>query len=61
MTMTSRHHGNASAEIQKAIEELAKDEKIGFVFDKAGGLGLIYAEDKNDITFKVLDRIKRGK
>ena len=47
--------------VTKAIEELSKEEKIGFVFDKAGGLGMIYAEDKNDITFKILDRMKRGK
>lgn len=47
--------------VVKAIEALSKDDKIGFVFDKAGGIGLIFADDKNDITFKVLDRLKRGK
>ncbi len=46
--------------VMKAIEELAKEEKLGYVFDKSGGYGMFYADDKNDLTFKVLDRIKRG-
>lgn len=46
--------------ISKAIEALAKEEKVTFVFDKASGIGILYAEDKYDLTFKVLDRLKRG-
>lgn len=46
--------------VMKAIEELAKEEKLGYVFDKAGAYGMFYADDKNDLTFKVLDRLKRG-
>ena len=45
--------------IQKGIAEVAKIEGFAFVFDKANP-SLLYAEDKFDITFTVLDRIKRG-
>jgi Skp family chaperone for outer membrane proteins len=45
--------------VQAGIEAVAKDEKMSFVFDKANPV-LMYAEDKFDITFRVIDRIKRG-
>jgi outer membrane protein len=45
--------------VQAGIEAVAKDEKMSFVFDKANPV-LMYAEDKYDITFRVIDRIKRG-
>ena len=44
-----------------AIEEIAKEEKINFMFDKLQDAALLlYAEAKFDYTFKVLDRLKRG-
>jgi outer membrane protein len=43
----------------KAIEEVAKEEKLGLVLDKASP-SVLYSIDKYDITFRVLDRIKRG-
>jgi len=44
-----------------AIEEVAKEEKLNFVFDKIEDAALLlYAESKFDYTFKVLDRLKRG-
>lgn len=43
--------------ITKAIENVAKDLKINFVFDKADGT-LIYGDKEYDITFKVLDKLK---
>ncbi|HOJ04688.1 MAG TPA: OmpH family outer membrane protein [Bacteroidota bacterium] len=44
-----------------AIEEVAKEEKLNFVFDKVEDAALLlYAEAKFDYTFKVLDRLKRG-
>lgn len=44
-----------------AIEEVAKEEKINFMFDKLEDAALLlYAEAKFDYTFKVLDRLKRG-
>lgn len=44
-----------------AIEEVAKSENIKFVFDKTGEIILLYADSEFDITYKVLDRLKRGK
>ncbi len=45
--------------VSKAITEVAKEEKLTMVLDKAAGL-VLYSEDASDITFKVLDRMKRG-
>jgi len=47
--------------IFNAINDIAKDESMQFVFDKAGDVILLYADQQFDITFKVLDRLKRGK
>ena len=46
--------------ILKAIEEVAKEEGFTFVFDKANDVLLLYADVKYDLTYKVLDRLKRG-
>ncbi len=45
----------------KTIEIVAKEEGMQFVFDKAGEILLLYADASYDITYKVLDRLKRGK
>jgi outer membrane protein len=45
------------SKIRKAIESVAKEEKILLVVDK---MAAIYADQSIDITFKVIDRIKRG-
>ncbi len=45
--------------ITKAIKEVAKEEKLKLVLDKSSAV-VLYSEDKMDITFKVLDKIKRG-
>ncbi len=45
--------------VQEAVAAVAKEERYNFVFDR-GSSFLLYAEDKADITYKVLDRIKRG-
>lgn len=44
--------------ILATIKEVAKEEKINFVFDKTNP-SLLYAEDKFEITYKVIDKIKR--
>jgi outer membrane protein len=49
------------ASIYAAIEKVAKDEGMKFVFDKSGDIILLYADAAFDITFKVLDQLKRGK
>lgn len=47
--------------ILKAIKKIAQEEKMNFVFDKSGDVLLLYADETYDITFKVLDALKRGK
>ena len=47
--------------IYAAIEEIAKGEGMQFVFDKSGDIILLYADAAYDVTFKVLDKLKRGK
>ncbi|MGD0338490.1 MAG: OmpH family outer membrane protein [Bacteroidota bacterium] len=48
--------------IVKAIQSVAKEEKMVFVFDKTpDGSMVLYAEPTLDLTYKVLDRMKRGK
>lgn len=47
--------------IFKAIDEIAKEEAMHYVLDKAGEVVVLYADAQFDITFKVLDRLKRGK
>ncbi len=46
--------------IYDAIEKVAKEETMQFVFDKSGDILLLYADSGFDITFKVLDKLKRG-
>jgi outer membrane protein len=46
--------------IYAAIENVAVEEGMKFVFDKSGDILLLYADAAYDITFKVLDRLKRG-
>ena len=45
--------------IEKAISVVSKNEKISIVLDKANPV-ILYSEDALDITFKVLDQLKRG-
>jgi outer membrane protein len=47
--------------IYTAIELVAKEEGMQFIFDKSGDILLLYADTSFDITFKVLDSLKRGK
>ncbi|NCS88452.1 MAG: molecular chaperone Skp [Ignavibacteria bacterium CG2_30_36_16] len=46
--------------IYKAIEDVAKEEGMLFVFDKSGDIILLYADSAFDITYKVMDKLKRG-
>jgi outer membrane protein len=47
--------------IYKAISEIAKKEGMQFVFDKTGDVILLYADTSFDVTYQVLDLLKRGK
>ncbi len=46
--------------IKRAIKQVAKEEKLKIVLDKSNPI-VLYSEDNMDITFKVLDNIKRGR
>lgn len=46
--------------IYAAIEKVANEEGMKFIFDKSGDIILLYADSAFDITFKVLDKLKRG-
>ena len=45
--------------VKSAIQDVAKEENMSFILDKGSSV-LLFAEDKFDLTFKVIDRIKRG-
>lgn len=47
------------AKVQGAIKEIAQEEGLNFVLDKISSV-VLYSEDKADITFKVIDKLKRG-
>lgn len=46
--------------VRTAIEAVAKEEKFNLVLDK-GNSAVLFIENKFDITFRVLDKIKREK
>jgi outer membrane protein len=52
--------GPVKTRVYKAIAEIAKEEGMQFVFDKAGDAVLLYGDPTYDITYKVLDQLKRG-
>ena len=41
-----------------AIQQVAKDENLDFVFDRSGAVMILFAKDEYDITPKVLDKLK---
>lgn len=44
----------------KAIAQVAKEQKLAFVLDRATEVPVLYADPQYDYTFKVLDMLKRG-
>jgi len=40
---------------------VAADQKMKFVFDKAGDVLLLFADAEYDMTYKVLDKLKTMK
>lgn len=43
--------------VYNAIETIAQTRNLGFVFDKAGGMTLLYGDPKYDISDDVLDEV----
>ncbi len=46
--------------IYKAIQEVATAEGMQFIFDKSGDIILLYADPAYDMTYRVMDKLKRG-
>jgi outer membrane protein len=44
--------------IFKVLEEIAKEEGYDYIFDKSGEILLLYANDKLDLTQKVISRMQ---
>jgi outer membrane protein len=42
----------------KVLEEISKEDGYDYVFDKSGEILLLYANDKNDLTQRVLQRMQ---
>jgi len=59
-TVQERKLGPIREKVLEAIEAVAKEEGFSFVFDKVGDAVLLYGDAKFNITYKVLDRLKRG-
>ena len=48
--------------IKNSIAAVAKEEKYSFVFDKTETIQiLLYGDPAHDVTYKVIDRLKRGR
>ena len=48
--------------IRSAIQGVAQEEKYSFVFDRTEQVQiLLYGDPAHDLTFKVIDRLKRGR
>lgn len=48
--------------VMVAIQKVAKEEKYNFVFDRTETVRvLIYGDPKDDLTNRVIDKLKRGK
>jgi outer membrane protein len=43
--------------IYEAVQKVAKKEGLGFIFDKAGGVVMLYADTKYDKTFEVMEEL----
>lgn len=52
--------GPIKQKIYKAIQDVAKSEGLQFIFDKSGDIILLYADPAFDMTYRVMDKLKRG-
>jgi outer membrane protein len=44
----------------KAVQDVALEEGLDYVFDKSGEILMLYSNDKYDVTQKIIDRLKEG-
>jgi len=47
--------------VKNAIDDVAKAEKLSMVLAKDNASVVMYFDPKHEITFRVIDKIKRGK
>ena len=57
--LREKHLESIRPKVKTAIEYVAKDEKLSLVLAKEAAL-VIWSDDKLDITFRVIDKMKRG-
>jgi outer membrane protein len=57
--LREKHLEPIRVKVKAAIESVAKEEKLSLVLAKEAAV-VIWSEDKMDITFRVIDKIKRG-
>jgi outer membrane protein len=54
--------GDVAKQTEKAIERVSKEDKYSFVFDQTEQVKvLLYGDPAHDLTYKVIDKLKRGK
>ena len=58
--MNDEIFGPVKKKVYNAIQDVAKAEKMQFIFDKTGNAILLYGDPKYDVTYKVLDKLKTG-
>ncbi|MCH7972473.1 MAG: OmpH family outer membrane protein [Bacteroidetes bacterium] len=58
--MNDEIFGPVKKKVYDAIQDVAKAEKMQFIFDKTGNAILLYGDPKYDVTYKVLDKLKTG-
>lgn len=59
--LREKKFGPIQERVMKIIEQVAKEDGFNYVFDKLEtATNLLYADPKFDLTYKVIDRLKRG-
>ena len=59
--MRERRFAPIQERVMKVIEKVAKENGFNYVFDKLeAATNLLYADQKFDLTYKVIDRLKTG-
>lgn len=59
--LREKKFGPIQDRVMKVIEQVAKDGKFNYVFDKLEtATNLLYADPKFDLTYKVIDQLKTG-
>lgn len=61
VSLREKKFGPIQEKVLKVIEKVAKEGKYNYIFDKLeNATNILYADEKLDLTFKVIDELKRG-